>query len=83
MSIITAVLGLLMVLWALPAQFIKNHKEKQCGIVLPLVVLPTSVYLVRAIYATQCGAWGIVIPDIVGVTISLAILAQWFIYRKK
>ena len=85
MGTLTTVLGLLMVLWALPTQAVKNHKEKKCGIVLPRVVLPTVVYIVRAIYASQKGAWGIVVPDIIGVSISLIILAQWFIYnfRKK
>jgi putative effector of murein hydrolase LrgA (UPF0299 family) len=83
MSFATAILGLLMVLWALPAQVIKNHREKRCGVVLPLIFLPIALYTVRAIYATQQGAWGIVLPDVVGVLISLICLAQWFVYRNR
>jgi L-lactate permease len=71
-----------MVLWALPTQFIKNHKNKQCGVVLPMAIMPFLVCTVRAIYASQREAWGIVVPDIVGAIISLGIVFQWFKYRK-
>ena len=82
MGIITACLGLLMVLWGLPAQYRKNRKEKRCGGAFPMVIIPTLLCASRAIYAVQRGAWGIVIPDTVGFTISLFILFQWFKYRE-
>jgi hypothetical protein len=83
MGIVTEMLGLLMVLWALPAQFIKIHREKKCGVVPSLIALSSTLYVVRAVYAAQREAWGIVIPDTIGFAISLAILTQWFIYRKR
>lgn len=85
MGFLTTILSLLMVLWGFPTQIIKNHREKSCGIVLPMVILPTTVFIVRMVYAFQKKAWGIVIPDTIGFLLSTVILTQWFIYnfRKK
>ena len=50
-----------------------------------MVILPTTVFIVRMVYAFQKKAWGIVIPDTIGFLLSTVILTQWFIYnfRKK
>lgn len=78
---ITMVLAIAMVVWALPKQILKNKRERNCGLALPMIILPLGVYVSRAIYAFSIGAWFILVPDTLGVLFSIILVYQYRSYR--
>jgi len=79
----TMFFGISMVLFGLTAQVIKNRKEKQCGNPLVLALLAMMVYISRATRAITIGDLFILIPDVIGVILSLVMIGQFIKYRKK
>lgn len=78
---LTLVFGVMMVFLGLTAQIKKNQLEKKCGQPLILALLALAVYFCRAGYAVAIDSYYILIPDAVGVILSVIIIRQYFKYR--
>lgn len=79
----TLIFGISMVLLGLTAQVLKNRKEKRCGNPLILALLALSVYISRAIHALTIKSYYIMIPDAIGIMLSVVMVSQFIRYRKR
>ena len=77
------VAGLLTFLVGLSAQAIKQYKEKRCGISIIFAGLGTLTCVVRICYFILAEAWWTIPPDIVGLLVSVVIIAQYGRYERK
>ncbi len=67
---------------AFPSQIYKNWKTKQFGISLTLVGFGILIYITRIPYTFLRSDYYILIPDIIGLTLHLILIYQYFLYRK-
>lgn len=81
LGVMTMALNIIMVCVGVPAQIIKNHREKKCGNPLVLMILIFAVYSTRSIYTAAIGIWYILIPDVLGTIFSIVIIFQAYHYR--
>ena len=72
---LTLLLASAMAVIALPMQALKTYKTRET-VSLWLASLALGVYLSRAAYSWIIGSYFILIPDVLGATFSLVILAQ-------
>ena len=79
---LTLIFGVLMSSIGLPAQVIKNYREKSCSWSLLLIFLGTAVYSCRIVYSFLIMSWYIIIPDSIGLAFSSIIAFQYFYYKK-
>ncbi len=66
-----------------PSQIAKNHREKRCGLSLPMLILPLAVFVSRAVYAVNISSWYIAIPDFFGIVLITILLWQHIAYRSE
>jgi len=77
------ILGLVLVLYGMPRQIMKNRDEKHCGQTLSVINLTMGVLICRSIYAYLTRAWLLIPSDIVGLTLWFIILRQHGKYQKR
>ena len=78
----TMILAMAIAIIALPAQILKNHREKRVGISWWVIVLAFGVYASRALYGFVIGSYYIMLPDFLGTFFS-AILAFQALVRPR
>ena len=77
---ITMFFSFAMVVIGLPVQIWKNKKEKTCGITILIVAGALCIHSSRMLYALSISSWYLLIPDSVGVTLSIILFRQWYVY---
>lgn len=83
-GVLAATASLAIILLGLPAQIIRNYREKTCeGVVPSLVYSITVAYILWAIYGWVKPDWFLVVSQTPGCILSLFLLFQMFYYRKK
>lgn len=81
---IATLASLTIVFIGLPAQILKNYRQKSVGGIAPsLIYSAVCTYTLWAIYGWTKSDWYLVIAYVPGGIMSLVLLFQLFLYRKK
>ncbi|MBU0626572.1 SWEET family sugar transporter [Patescibacteria group bacterium] len=70
--------ALVMVCWGVPRQIIKQYKENRFGMDFYFSLVICAVYFFRTWYGILKNDWYIIIPDSVGLILSIVIVYQRF-----
>jgi len=79
---VTLVMAMAMIFVGFPSQLIKHYREKRCGLTMPLILIPLSLYFARINYCVLIKSWYILIPDVCGALLMSIGLVQYFLYRR-
>ncbi len=77
----TMIATIAMVFIGIPAQFIKNRREQRSGVPLSAAILSVFVFLLRICYSITISSYYLLIPDLFGIVLAVAILWQCWHYR--
>ncbi len=81
-SIFVSLFSLALTLIGIPAQIIKNHKEKNSGQPLLTVLIAIGFYISQIIFFALTHAYLPLISFIIGLIMWSITLVQYFIYKK-
>lgn len=82
LSIFVSVFSLALVLIGIPAQIVKNYREKRSGQPLATTLIALGFYASQIAFFIATGAYLPLISFSVGIVMWGAILFQYFLYRK-
>ncbi len=83
LSISVSVFSLALVLIGIPAQIVKNHREKRSGQPLTTILIALGFYASQIAFFFITHAYLPLISFFVGIVMWGITLAQYFLYRKK
>lgn len=82
-SIFVSLFSLALTLIGIPAQIVKNYREKSSGQSLLTILIAIGFYISQIVFFTLTRAWLPLFSFIIGLVMWSATLVQYFLYRKK
>ena len=83
LSLLVSIFSLALVLIGIPAQIIKNHREKRSGQPLLTILIAVGFYIFSIAYFAATDATLPLISFSVGIVMWGIVLVQYFWYRKR
>ena len=81
-SIFVSLFSLALTLVGIPAQIVKNYKEKQSGQPLLTIVIAIGFYISQIIFFALTQAWLPLISFVIGLIMWSVTLGQYFMYHR-
>jgi hypothetical protein len=82
-GVLVTVFSLALTLIGIPAQIIKNYREKRSGQPPLTVIIALGFYASQIVFFSLTGAWLPLISFIIGFFMWGTVLVQYFLYKKK
>jgi len=82
-SIFVSLFSLALTLIGIPAQIVKNHKEKRSGQPILTILIAIGFYISQIVFFALTHAYLPLISFIIGLAMWSITLIQYFVYHKK